>query len=84
VWQQKTSMTIHLVNLTNPMTMKGPLREFIPVGEQKLRVRLPHGAKPRAVRLLAAGKRIEARIDDHFLVTRIPSILDHEVLAIDL
>ena len=84
VWQQKTSMTIHLVNLTNPMTMKGPLREFIPVGEQKLRVRLPHGAKPRTVRLLAADKRIEARIDDHLLVTRIPSILDHEVLAIDL
>ena len=32
VWEQKNSMTIHLVNLTNPMMMKGPFRELIPVG----------------------------------------------------
>ena len=30
-WQQEKSMTVHLVNLTNPMMMKGPFREFIPV-----------------------------------------------------
>src|SRR2546423_2133016 len=41
VWEQKNSMTVHLVNLTNPMMMKGPVREFIPVGEQRIRVRLP-------------------------------------------
>ena len=29
-WRQKNSMTVHLVNLTNPMMMKGPLRELIP------------------------------------------------------
>src|SRR5262249_53172473 len=29
VWRQKDSMTVHLVNLTNPMMMKGPLRELI-------------------------------------------------------
>ena len=32
VWRQRESMTVHLVNLTNPMMMKGPLREIIPVG----------------------------------------------------
>ena len=30
VWQQAHSMTVHLVNLTNPMMMKGPVRELIP------------------------------------------------------
>ena len=29
VWRQKESMTVHLVNLTNPMMMKGPIRELI-------------------------------------------------------
>ena len=29
VWLQKQSMTVHLVNLTNPMFMKGPVRELI-------------------------------------------------------
>ena len=43
VWRQRESMTVHLVNLTNPMMMKGPVREFVPVGEQRVRVRLPEG-----------------------------------------
>src|SRR5262249_29165311 len=30
-WRQAASMTVHLVNLTNPMMMKGPFRELIPV-----------------------------------------------------
>ena len=30
IWRQKDSLTVHLVNLTNPMMMKGPIREFIP------------------------------------------------------
>jgi hypothetical protein len=32
VWRQASSMTVHLVNLTNPMMMKGPYRETFPVG----------------------------------------------------
>ena len=29
IWGQKNSMTVHLVNLTNPMMMKGPgVRSF--------------------------------------------------------
>jgi hypothetical protein len=31
VWKQEKSMTVHLVNLTNPMLMKGPFRELLPV-----------------------------------------------------
>ena len=37
VWRQRGSMTVHLVNLTNPMMMKGPLREVMPVGPQRVR-----------------------------------------------
>ncbi|MDA0196787.1 MAG: hypothetical protein O2887_17195 [Bacteroidetes bacterium] len=29
-WRQENSMTVHLVNLTNPMMLKGPFRELIP------------------------------------------------------
>ena len=30
LWRQADSITVHLVNLTNPMMMKGPVREVIP------------------------------------------------------
>jgi len=84
MWRQKESLTVHLVNLTNPMMMKGPFRELIPVTQQKVQVMLPEGAKPRKVRLLAAGTSPRLERDGRLLKLTIPSILDHEIIAIDL
>ena len=82
VWQQANSMTVHLVNLTNPMMMKGPIREFMPVGP--LKVRISQKERTGKIHLLAANKspRVE-RSDQHLIVT-VPNVLDHEVIAIDL
>jgi hypothetical protein len=84
VWRQKDSMTVHLVNLTNPMMMKGPLRELISIGPQTVRVRLPEGRQPRKVRLLAAGEAPLTEVSRQYLSVKVASILDHEVVAIDL
>jgi hypothetical protein len=84
VWQQKSSLTVHLVNLTNPMMMKGPIRELIPIGEQKVRVRLPDGTQAKKVRLLAAEKSPRVERSGQHLSFTVASILDHEVVAIDL
>ncbi len=43
-------MTVHPVNLSNPMMMKGPLREFLPLPPQQVTVRLPEGKTGRAVK----------------------------------
>jgi hypothetical protein len=83
VWQQKDSLTVHLVNLTNPMTMRGPVRELVPVGEQKVRLRLPDGKQAKAVRLLAAGKVVHADQSGRDVTVTVPSVLDHEVVAVD-
>jgi hypothetical protein len=84
VWRQKDSLTVHLVNLTNPMMMKGPFRELIPVGPQKVHLRLPTGTKPHQVHLLAAKKTPHAERAGQYLTFTVPSILDHEIVAIDL
>lgn len=83
-WRQKSSITVHLVNLTNPMMMKGPIREFIPVGAQKVQLRLPDGARVRKVQLLAGGKTPRWQREDQRVSVTVPSVLDHEVVAIDL
>ena len=83
VWRQKESMTVHLVNLTNPMTMKGPLRELIPIGEQRVRIRLEQGLRPRKVHLLTAGQPLKHTYRNGVVEAVVPSILDHEVVAID-
>jgi hypothetical protein len=84
VWKQKDSLTIHLVNLTNPMMMKGPIRELIPVGQQVVRVRLPDGRKVTRVQLLNAGLPRPLEFDGEYLTIIVPSILDHEIVAVDL
>lgn len=84
VWKQKDSLTVHLVNLTNPMMMKGPVRELIPVGEQQVRLRLPDTIQPTQVRLLGADTAPDTDRDGPYLTLTVPSILDHEVVAIDV
>lgn len=88
VWRQNGSLTVHLVNLTNPMMMKGPLREFLPVGPFTVTLRLPEdvaqsGASPRA-HLLVAGTPAETVGQPGQITVTVPCVECHEVVAIDL
>jgi hypothetical protein len=83
-WRQRESMTVHLVNLSNPMMMKGPLREVIPIAGQEVKVRLPQGKKARRVQLLVAGGSPRAHESSGTITLTVPSIGVHEVVAIDL
>jgi hypothetical protein len=84
IWQQPTSITVHLVNLTNPMMFKGPLREVLPIGPLRVRVRMPGGREPRAVRLLTAGAGVPIDRSGNVLSVTVPSVGVHEVIAIDI
>ncbi|MEP7111357.1 MAG: alpha-amylase family protein, partial [Ferruginibacter sp.] len=44
IWRQENSMTVHLVNLNNPMMMKGPFRELIPI-EAQVSIKIPGNKK---------------------------------------
>ncbi|HEX2726568.1 MAG TPA: beta-galactosidase trimerization domain-containing protein, partial [Beijerinckiaceae bacterium] len=82
VWRQKDSVTLHLVNLTNPMMMKGPVREIVPLGAQKVRLRLP--SAPRKVHLLVAGTPAKYTGSGTAIEVDVPSVGMHEVVAVDL
>jgi hypothetical protein len=84
VWRNQASVTVHLVNLTNPMTMKGPYRDFFPIGEQVVSVRLPEGLRAKEARLLAAGKNVPMERRGDVVVVKVPGIRDHEVIAFDI
>ncbi len=84
LWRQKGSLTVHLVNLTNPMMMKGPVREIVPLGAQRVRLRLPAGLTARRLQLLVAGGAPEHVQSGDTLEITVPSILAHEVIAVDV
>lgn len=83
VWRQENSMAVHLVNLTNPMMMKGPFREFIPVDEE-VKIRIPKDAKVKEVHLLMSGIKPEVSIDKNVLSLKVRQIQDYEIIGIDL
>lgn len=84
VWKQKSSLTVHLVNLTNPMTMRGTFREIIPVGKQQILLRVPPGRTAKAAKLLTKGIALPYRMVDGMLAAEVPGIDLHEVVAVDL
>jgi hypothetical protein len=83
VWGQNNSMTAHLVNLTNPMMMKGPVREVIPIASQRVRIRIPEGRRVSRAKLLVAGNSSPFRREQGFIIFDVPSIAVHEVIALD-
>jgi hypothetical protein len=83
LWRQRASTTVHLVNLTNPMMMKGPVREATPIGPLTVRVRLGDRRPPSMVSLLTAGATAPVRVENGALVVDVPSVSVHEVVAFD-
>jgi hypothetical protein len=83
-WRQKSSLAAHIVNMNNPMMMKGPYREMIATGPYSVSLSLPPGAKVGAVKLLESGAVPKTSRDGDRLMVEIPRIRLHEVVAVDL
>jgi hypothetical protein len=83
-WKQEKSLTVHLVNFTNPMMMKGPFRELLPVSSQSVTLNIPSVSDIRNVRLLVSGEDPQYKYSNGLLKLSVPKILDHEVIAVDL
>ena len=82
-WRQARSMTVHLVNLTNPMSMRGIFRELISVGPLTVRIEIPAGQALRRAKLLKAGVDLAPRLSNDIVELVVPEVLDHEIVAID-
>ena len=85
VWRQKKSWTVNLVNLTNPMMMRGSFRTLLPVGKQVVKIRLPVEKKVKCVKLLWSGQTPETReLANNCWEVVVPSIEAIEIVAFDL
>jgi hypothetical protein len=83
-WRQQGSITAHLVNLNNPMTMRGSYREAIVTGPYRVRLQLPPGKRAARARLLTAGATAPMRMDGGWVEVDVPRLEYHEVVAVDL
>ena len=83
-WRQKDSMTIHLVNLTNPMAMRPNIHELIPSQPQVVEVQVPAGKRVGKVQTLVKEGPMPHQLTGNTLKFTVSSVLDYEVVAIDL
>lgn len=81
-WETEVGFAVHVLNYTNPAMHRGWIREFFPIGEQKVRMRLPNGSKPSRVELLRAESDTPFRVTDGYIEFTIPSVLDYEIAAV--
>jgi hypothetical protein len=84
VFRQKKSFTIHLVNLTNPMFARGPIRDIYPVGPLQVQFRVPEPYAVNSVRLLTAGTKPAYSFRSRTVEVVVPSVAIHEVIAVDV
>jgi hypothetical protein len=80
VRRNDTGMAVVLNNLTNPMMMKGPIREVYPVGQHQVSVALPAGKKLGKASLLVAGREAKSKVADGRVTVEVPSIETIEVV----
>ncbi|MEV5963744.1 family 10 glycosylhydrolase [Kribbella sp. NPDC051952] len=76
-----SGVAVALVNLTNPMAMRGPIRETLPLPPQRVSVAVPD--KAVKVRLLVAGVDVEPVIADGRAEVVIPTAGLLEVVHVD-
>jgi hypothetical protein len=82
LYRQKDKLILHLVNLTNAGTWRGPVDELIPVGPLTVRVKLPDGVHGRQLQLLVSRRSTKTSVKQGWAHFDLPTILDHEVAVI--
>jgi hypothetical protein len=83
VWRQTSSMTVHLVNLTNPYMLRAAYREPVPIGAQRVSVAVPQETPVKSVKLLIGGQTVQFTQAAGRVNLTVPSISFNEVVAID-
>ena len=81
-WETEAGFAVHLLNYTNPSVHRGWLREFYPIGEQRVRMKLPAERRVSRVELLRAATDTPFQVADGAVTFTVPSVADYEVAAI--
>jgi len=73
---------VTMLNLANPMMLRGPVRENYPIGPQKISIEIPPDKSVSDVRLLVDGRALPFVIENGRLAVEIPGIDRLEVVHI--
>jgi hypothetical protein len=81
-WQTEPGYALHLLNYTNPNMTRGVLRQFYPIGRQKVLFEVAAGRKITGVRALRSARALSYKQTGRRVQFEVPSVLDYEVIAL--
>ncbi|HWE50453.1 MAG TPA: hypothetical protein VG273_11710, partial [Bryobacteraceae bacterium] len=81
-WETEPGFAVHILNYTNPAMHRGWIRDFFPIREQRVQMRLPAGKKVNRVELLRAESAVPFKVSGGSIEFVIPTVADYEVAAI--
>jgi hypothetical protein len=81
-WETQAGFAVHVLNYTNPAMHRGWIRDFTPIGAQRVKMSLPPGRSVTRVELLRAETDIPFTQSGGTVEFTIPSIPDYEVAAL--
>jgi hypothetical protein len=81
-WETQGGFAVHLLNYTNPAMHRGWVRDFYPIGAQRVRLKLTSASKVSRVELLCAELDIPFHIAQGAITFTVPKVTDYEVAAI--
>jgi len=81
-WETQAGWAVHVLNYTNPAMHRGWIRDFYPIGEQKVRLKLPEGRRVTRVELLRGSIDVPFSLRAGAIEFTIPKVADYEVAAL--
>ena len=81
-WQTKAGYALHMLNYTNPAAYKGYMRDFFPIGEQRVSMSIPQGERVSRVVLLRAEQQIPFQQADGTVQFTVPGVTDLEIAGL--
>lgn len=81
-WETEPGYALHLLNYTNPNTMRGVIRDIYPLGPQQVRFRVNEGHSIKTVRALRAAADLKFHQQHETITFDLPGIADYEVVAL--
>ncbi|MCL5670954.1 MAG: hypothetical protein M1423_06630 [Acidobacteria bacterium] len=81
-WEAEAGFALHVLNYTNPNTMRSSIRRFYPIGPLHVEFRVPAGTKISSVRGLRANQTLSFKQANDVVRLDIPSVRDYEVVAL--
>jgi hypothetical protein len=81
-WETQAGFAVHVLNYTNPAMHRGWIRNFYPIGAQKVKMSLPPGRRVTRVELLRAETSIPFIGGAGKIEFTIPRVVDYEVAAL--